>query len=124
MYPAYLNAANDYFNATSTFFAELNRRAAEHGGHVGKIAVKSRRVLSQFFNTRSDYQGEVNDLYVYGSDAAWSAHKKIAATLPSAIGSYDGGDIFPPDKNRFTRAFTAFQSVECHELPAIPRARC
>jgi len=72
--------------------------------------------LKDVFAARFAYQGAVNDLYVYGSDAAWKAHAAIAALLPTSLRSQEP-EIKPINLD-------AFEGIECREVPETPRSGC
>lgn len=120
VYPAFLNAANNYFYATSDLVAVLGKASKGKSYELPKSVNVD---VSRYLNARNKFQDTINALYVYGSDAAWKAHSKVSATLPTSLG-LSAKRIFAPNEADFGAAYVAFEAVECHELPAIPRSGC
>jgi hypothetical protein len=123
VYQDYLQKANDFnFEA-----ADLASALAIKSGNLKKflMTTEGTNAVTQYNNARAAYQGAINDVYVYGSDAAWAAHRKVAATLPPSLGAIDL--TLPtgvPDQKEFNASYQAFQSVVCREVVAIPRQGC
>jgi hypothetical protein len=66
------------------------------------------------------YARAANEVFVYGSDEAFNAERRIAQQLwPAADVSTQG-----LDQAAFDRAYVAFQRVMCRELSADPRPGC
>lgn len=124
VYPAYLDAARDYFYSTDRLAVDLEKMGKRGEVNNYKAPKAVAQEFTEFLNTRNKYQREINSLYVYGSDAAWYAHRQISRTLPQSLGNYGGESIPLPREGQFDAAYRAFQKVECHELPAVPRSGC
>lgn len=122
-YLAYLDDANRYRNVTSDLLSKMSSSGTTDPSAISEA-------FATWLSARSSYQGSVNSLYVYGSDAAWSTHRAIAATLPYAVGYIDAGRLtkelstFAHDQVTFASAFDKFLGVMCHELAARPRTGC
>lgn len=118
VYADYLSAAVAFSLATHRVF---DRWAEQAKAANGKKFVPDKAVLTSYYAARSAYQNQVNQLSIYGSDAAWAAHRKLAAVLPPAIESYD---VEPVDSDQFLAAYRGFLDVFCMEVPANPRKGC
>ena len=120
-YLDYLQAANSYHNATVTL---VNVVARSPDGSASLDA------MGPWLTARSNYQGSVNSLSVYGSRSAWARHEAIAATLPFAVGFVDpdrlAEDLAGFDRNQgnFRLVFNEFLGVMCRELAVTPRDGC
>lgn len=112
-YREYLNAASSYRNAATTLFART--APADVNGAV-----------TSFLAARTKFQTQTNEIYVYGSDAAWRAHQDIAATLPPALTdsalNFSVSDV--SDEATFTAAYKEFLAVRCREVAAQSRPGC
>ncbi len=115
VYAAYLGAANQYVIENSKMIRELESSEANPDN-------LNPAVLNSWLSARSDYQGEINRVYVYGSDRAWELHRDLAAALPPALGSEI--EFKKVNDHAFTTAYQEFQKVVCLEVPAIPRRGC
>lgn len=114
-YKEYLNAANRYFYAWNSLATAkkpvLVDSAAEY--------------VVEFMSARTAYQSQVNEVFVYGSDDAWSAHQDMARTLPRSVaGSQLPDPATVPDTKAFGAAFSAFLDVRCREVTALSRSSC
>jgi hypothetical protein len=123
VYLAYLDAANTYALASQKLSDDTKR--------IGKGTTAQENYDNDYGpwqTARSSYQGEVNQVYVYGSDAAWAAHQKVAATLPLALGPDNVGEftqaLYGVKWQQFNAAYDNFLSVFCKEVPAEPRSGC
>lgn len=112
-YRAYLSAVEEYRYATEAMF-----------GKPAPTDVKA--AYSRFITARSNFQGQINEVYVYGSDEALRAHLKIAKTLPRSLGqsdlSFKATDL--SDEKTFIEAYNAFLKVRCLEVTATQRQGC
>lgn len=114
-YKDYLNAANRYFYAWNSL------ATAEKPVLVDTAA----EYVVEFMTARTAYQSQVNEVFVYGSDDAWSAHQSIARTLPRSLaGSQLPDPATMPDTKAFRAAFSAFLDVRCREVTALSRGSC
>jgi len=74
---------------------------------------------------RYNYQGAVNRVSVWGSDAASDQMAELSETLPNSLWSPDSDSISLHFKSKeFSVSYLAFQSLMCRELPANPRKGC
>ena len=80
--------------------------------------------MDAFERARYDYQGAINDVYVYGSEAAWEANRKVGRVLPAALGNVENRVIARPDAEAFRAAYNDFLDVFCREAVAEPRTGC
>jgi hypothetical protein len=116
-YRAYLDSANEYWQAARAIFG---RPAPETPQEI-------QAALTKFVTARSKFQGQVNEISVYGSDEAWSAHQKVAATLPKSLGLPEGKNFSAEevaDEATFTTAYTNFLAVRCREVVQPSRRGC
>lgn len=113
-YKEYLNSANTYFIAWSA--------ASSPTLAINDIPA----TLDKFRAARADYQSEINEVFVYGSDEAWSAHQGLARTLPKSLTGSELPNFYnnPPRSQEFNAAFNAFLNVRCREATALPRSSC
>jgi hypothetical protein len=123
VYLAYLDTANTYALASQKLSDDTRR--------IGKGTTAQQNYDNDYGpwqTARSKYQGEVNQVYVYGSNAAWAAHRQVAATLPLALGPDNVGEftqaLYGVDWKQFNAAYGDFLSVFCKEVPAEPRSGC
>lgn len=90
--------------------------------------VAMRRAVSRFVSERSDFQGALNDVYIYGTARAYHSAGRLAGALPPSV--YDGPDdeiqaIFEVvDPDGYRDGYNAFLELMCRELPAQPRRTC
>ncbi|WP_330355384.1 hypothetical protein [Streptomyces chartreusis] len=74
---------------------------------------------------RSEYQGALNHVWVYGSDAAVSQTGLVSASLPASLWVPSSDTLsLRFNSEEFTVAYQGFQALMCEELPAQPRAGC
>jgi hypothetical protein len=118
VYAAYLAAANDYSVKTHRMFERFKEQAV---AAKGKSFKPDPAVLNPYYAARSAYQHQVNQVYVYGSDEAWKAHRIVAAALPPSLGDLE---LEVVDSDEFLVAYQGFQSVFCKEASAVPRVGC
>lgn len=118
VYSAYLDAANNYADQDRRAFDLLTN---ELKGVKAGTGVEG--PPASFSAARFAYQGAINSLYVYGSDAAWTAHQEVAAVLPASLGG-DGFQVTRVDSSAFESAYRGFLRVFCGEVPAVPRSGC
>lgn len=118
VYSDYLNAANNYSLATGRLAEELKKSTQ---AEPDKITVNT-PAIKNFFDARSNYQDQVNLVYVYGSDEAWKRHRKVAGVLPPSLDSHEAN--LEVDSTKFLAAYQGFQEVFCEEVPAQPRDGC
>lgn len=104
----YLNRANEYSRKN---FALLDAIKKSHGAI--DVNPGAPGPIKDWLDARGAYQDAVNLIYVYGSKAAWDAHRVMASTLPPSLGTLKFEDV---DSGKFTKAYQAFQVVFCQEL--------
>jgi hypothetical protein len=124
VYLAYLDAANKYALASQALANDVALIAKQDlSGNVGLA-----NDFGPWKTARSNYQGEVNQVYVYGSDNAWQTLQAVAATLPAAVGPDDLSTFEQAINNykwpAFNKAYGDFLAVFCREVPASPRGNC
>ena len=114
-YKDYLNAANKYFYAWDSLASTPKPIP------VDTVAAK----MVELLDARHEYQGQINEVFVYGSDEAWSAHQNVARTLPPSTPGSDIPDFTgQPNNAAFGAAFNAFLDVRCREVTALSRSSC
>ncbi|BCW58515.1 hypothetical protein [Arthrobacter sp. StoSoilB20] len=116
-YRAYLDSANEYWLAARAIF----------GKPAPETSQEIQAAFTKFVTARSKFQGQVNEISVYGSDEAWSAHQKVAATLPKSLGLPEGKNFSAEevaDEATFTTAYTNFLAVRCREVVQPSRSGC
>lgn len=123
VYLAYLDAANRYALATQKMANDWTKATKDPNASADFSAD-----LDPWKTARSNFQGEVNQVYVYGSQDAWDAHQKVAATLPPSVGMESANDIVKVitgfNFSAFGIAYQGFLAVFCREVPAVPKANC
>ncbi|WP_150109941.1 hypothetical protein [Crystallibacter crystallopoietes] len=122
VYADYLSSANSYNSATGAFFRALGRIPSDAETEAAIAQIEDE--VGAFEQARHDYQGKINDLYVYGSDEAWIAHTGLASTLPEALGNVPNRQIDAVDEQAFGEAYQAFMGVFCREAVPEPRDGC
>lgn len=115
VYKEYLNAANNYFHAWNALAS-----APEPVPTDTLMAL-----VPRFMTARTEYQAQTNEIYVYGSDTAWSAHREIARTVPTSA----AGALLPDlseitDTKAFSAAYKEFLKIRCREVTALTRSSC
>lgn len=114
VYAAYLDAANSYNNAA------LDQARAQAALPASRVQPQS----AAFEHARHEFQGAINEVYVYGSEDAWEANLKVVKVLPVALGNLPDRKIFGPDPVKFQTAYNQFLNVFCREAVAEPRKDC
>lgn len=115
VYSEYLTTANAYSVQVGVVRDFVKRQPK------GFKPVGDREPFNTLLNTRYDYQGAINNVSVYGSDAAWQALLQVEAAFPPLFGGLVPG---PVDGRAFKTAYNNFLTVFCQEVPAVPRAGC
>lgn len=123
VYADYLNAADSYYTAAADLDRAFDKLTPTKDGSASNPSVLQLPV-DAFEEARHDYQGAINDVYVYGSEAAWEANRKVAKVLPVALGSVAKRDVPRPDPVAFGEAYADFLDVFCREATAEPRQDC
>jgi hypothetical protein len=116
-YRAYLDSANQYWQSSRAIF----------GSPAPEGTQEIQAAYSAFVSARARFQAQINEISVYGSDEAWSAHEKIAASLPKALGLTEGKSFSAKevaDEATFTEAYTNFLAVRCREVVQPARNGC
>lgn len=76
-------------------------------------------------HARYDFQGALNDVFVYVSTAGVGAARNVAATLPPSIGHLRVQiSVGQTSDIAFTRTYQAFLGVMCREVSVEPRSNC
>ncbi|GGK13047.1 hypothetical protein GCM10011583_51260 [Streptomyces camponoticapitis] len=74
---------------------------------------------------RAEYQGALNQVWVYGSDEAVTQTGRISAALPKSLWEPNADELHLTfESANFRTAYQGFQSLMCRELPASPRTAC
>lgn len=107
VYKEYLAAASRYFHA----WDDLPTR--ENPEPIATVPAQ----VKEFLIARAEYQGQINEVHVHGSQTARKASRKVAATMPHSLGGSDmpSGDEVP-DATAFRAAFNVFLDVRCAEV--------
>lgn len=80
---------------------------------------------SELARASHTYQAAINEVYVYGSEAAIRAEGLVSRALPPSLSGLSGRlTIRPVDETGFYSAYRRFQAVMCAEVPAEPRPTC
>ncbi|MGY0389166.1 hypothetical protein ACWZJV_19545 [Nocardioides sp. WG-D5] len=117
VYSDYLNAANNFSVAAGRLTEELKTSTQAERDKL----TPNTPIIKNYYDARSNYQDQVNRVYVYGSDEAWKRHRTMAGVLPPSLQSYD---IEKVDSTKFLAAYQGFQEILCEEVPAQPRDGC
>ncbi|MEY9876625.1 type II secretory pathway pseudopilin PulG [Streptacidiphilus sp. MAP12-33] len=115
VYGKFLQAANAYAAATDNLLAYVDANC--------KPGSRCSPNFSTLETTKAAFQGSINDVSVWGSNAAVKDEAAVAATLPPSMWSTDELDL-KFNHPAFTQAYQAFLVMMCHELPADPRSGC
>lgn len=116
-----------YLDTTSIYYNESVRTA----GLVADLDESPQAgdpILSIWESTRSDYQGAVNDVYAFGSNVAVDRLRRVAVSLPGAVGKPTADDIADLQAlgaiERFRAAYRVFQDGLCEEVNLDPTRDC
>lgn len=114
-YLALLDAADDYQLTTERLLAE--------GGEVVRdgTELNALPVGNAWLTARHEFQGALNEVYVYGSSDGWDAAGNLAATLPNSVANDFEFEQPSPD---YSSRYIALLAVLCREAVAEPRADC
>ncbi|MGQ4712323.1 hypothetical protein ACUN22_01420 [Streptomyces anulatus] len=75
--------------------------------------------------SRAEYQGALNQVWVYGSDQAVTQTGRVSAALPKSLWEPSADELHLTfESANFRAAYQGFQSLMCRELPASPRTAC
>lgn len=134
VYAGFLDAAERYRFATEAT-SDATRESVSQAGSV-KAACSAEReradracgIRRSIFNrqqdARVDFQGALNQVYVYGSPRGIRAAGKIAESLPPSVysgGDFEVGDVKPGE---FSAGYNAVLDTMCREVSAEPRPTC
>ncbi|UKA55161.1 hypothetical protein LFT45_04285 [Arthrobacter sp. FW305-BF8] len=129
VYQGYLDAANEFSGAThglSRVYNDSVKKLADGTIKANQNMPHLVDAQNRFNTARSAYQDAINDVYIFGSDEAWKAHKELAALLPDSLHSTEVS--FPPpavpDSEAFIGAYRGFNEVVCVEVAPVPRSGC
>ena len=129
VYRAYLLAASEYNLDTATLRGDLHRITKLPASARASERSVPRKLLTAWNRSRADYQHQVNDVYVFGSDSAWIAHRKVANFLPPAQGDTDTKVVqelirteSASHKQGFSDAYDEFEDMFCQEVGAPGRS--
>ncbi|MEV0843625.1 hypothetical protein AB0I55_29280 [Actinocatenispora sera] len=122
VYKAFIDDANTYQLASDdvTNWLDVHKTTFKKGATTN-LPASFNKIVSHWLSTRHDFQGSVNDVYVYGSPEAWSAASLLAGTMPPATGKIVIRAVTYPAYND---RYNDFLTVMCQELPAQPRGSC
>lgn len=124
VYGSFLSAANEYAVETQELVSPC-ARAAERSPDA-RFDCQPR--FRGWNPARADYQGAINDVYVFGSDEAVDASEAVSAELPPALIGLDYSQahlkLNVVDEAEFTDAYQSFLGVMCQEVSAEPRPGC
>jgi hypothetical protein len=109
------------FQWTADRYAYEAAKAFRRCGRRVRCKALEGRVQTARFN----FQGGINDVYVYGSRDAWSAAREVARALPSSsIGLSGTIRAQPVSVEEFQAAYNRFLDVMCRELTAVRLRPC
>lgn len=81
--------------------------------------------LAVYDSERADYQGALNDVYLYGSRFGVRASGRLERALPPAVYSPDARGVgFSVDDAKFVAGYNAVLDTMCREVSANPRPTC
>lgn len=117
IYAEFLDAAND-------LELKSNSLADEHSRAVSSIPQVStdQNITNAWQESRQKFQSELNQVFVYGSKAAWESAAYLSSTLPSGVGSTVRFDHVREEP--FKVAYVNFQTLMRCEVPAVPVSPC
>ncbi len=135
VYSRFLDAAVAYQAATENVFdstvrlptGRVSKGLASRcaAGRSTKTCRLSRRVIAAYYDRQQRFQGALNDVYVFGSEAGLSAARELSRGLPASL--YKGPrrvSIQPTDFGRYTRGYNALLDAMCREVTREPRPNC
>jgi hypothetical protein len=112
IYEEYLNASDAYAVETNEIITDCKDR-------------KCSPDWGKWQTARHDYQGALNHVWVFGSDAAVAQTGMVSESLPQSLWVPSSDTLsLRFDAEKFTVAYQGFQSLMCRELPAQPRSGC
>ncbi|TCC16509.1 hypothetical protein E0H58_39210 [Kribbella speibonae] len=118
VYAAFLDVADRYHSQT----LETNQTIASLPPDKRARLTGNSPEIAAFLKLRSEFQGQINQVYVYGSDDGWERARELAAWLPdSNMGELEFRDV---SESGFSGAYNALLQVFCQEAPAKPRDKC
>lgn len=132
VYAAFLDAANHYAFATAAITSRLEGDCADDEPPDACFSrlfteLVAAGLVSDFQDARFDYQGALNDVFVFGSDEAVDRSRELSANVPTSLAT-PGLDSLTfgegVDGSAFTAAYRDFLALMCEELPAQPRQGC
>lgn len=108
------------------FLSAANRFAVESDAAYARCKTRRRcEIPGPLESARFAFQTSINDVYIYGSDAAVAAEKRIAEPLPSSFTGVRGTlKLEPLDGAELNSAYKRFVAVMCREVTANPRRSC
>lgn len=124
VYANFLEVANAYSVESYNFIRDREIDLKDNGRLDAK-GPELGRAVGTYQHARYEFQGAINDVYVYGSDEAWTASKAVSAALPPSLGTVDSSvQIQAPKYSVFTAAYQKFINVMCGEVVPVPRSGC
>lgn len=115
VYKEFLEASNKYFYVWE---------AAADSSTPKRDAAEA-RAADALRAARFEYQGQLNEVYVHGSNTAWEAAKRVNATLPSSpIASPVLSSVSVPNPAAFRTAFNDLLDIRCREAAPVARSGC
>lgn len=116
VYHRFLEHANSYAVETTKLLQSCPR---------GTKCTLPPKGVSEFQRARFNFQGAINDVYVYGSNRAVDALRILTSTLPPSLAPMNGEfSVIPIQEEAFTKAYQGFQHVMCQEVSPSPNDRC
>ncbi|MEV7655641.1 hypothetical protein AB0O39_15850 [Streptomyces anulatus] len=119
---------------------DREKRAEVYEGFLGAadvFAVKTNEIVTDckdgkcspdwhaWQTSRAEYQGALNQVWVYGSDKAVAQTSRVSAALPKSLWEPNADELHLTfESANFRATYQGFQSLMCRELPAIPRTAC
>jgi hypothetical protein len=133
VYSRFLDAAESFSFKTEAVTSAI-RHSVTRAGSV-KAACKQRRrgtacgVRRSLFNrqddARADFQGALNDVYIYGSRRGVRAARRVAAALPPSVYNPDERIALDDIKQgKFAAGYSAVLDTMCAEVSPDPRPTC
>lgn len=117
VYMKYLEAANEYQLKNEKMMLSLEKMRSS-----SKPNELDMEAYNVWLTARADYQGAVNEVYIYGSDEAWNSTRKISESLPRSIGSKI--EFESTNYETFREGYIRFlERIRC-EVPPARSSKC
>ncbi len=129
VYSDFLDAAESFASESRSLTDRIHRRVSS----VGSVRAACRRAQScgipgtlfkGYSAARADFQGALNQVYIYGTQRGVRAARRVAGALPPARYEPRSLTIGDVDESVFSRGYDGVLDTMCAEVSADPRPRC